>query len=105
MKSPRPAKGPQPPGHKPASELRLMSEAEATAFIVSFLTDGSRRTTQQVEEATNSQGVQCPDSPVKFLMKLQLRGLIDGELDPKARGWVWWIPAERHVDAVTGRSR
>ena len=99
------AKGRRPPESKSTSERRVMSEAEATAFIVSFLTDGSRRTTQQVEDATNSQGVQCPDSPVKFLMKLQLRGLIDGELDPKARGWVWWIPAERHVDAVTRRPR
>jgi hypothetical protein len=75
------------------SGRRVMSDAEATAFILSFLAGGARRTTAEVEAATNSQGVQCPDSPVKFLMKLQLRRVIDGEIDPKARGWVWWIPS------------
>lgn len=73
------------------SERRVMSEDEATAFILRFLEGGARHSTQEVESATNAQGVQCPDSPVKFLMKMQLRGLIDGELDPKARGWVWWV--------------
>ena len=73
------------------SERRVMGEAEASAFILRFLADGSKRSTQEVEGATNAEGVQCPDSPVKFLMKLQLRGLIEGELDPKARGWVWWV--------------
>jgi len=72
------------------SERRVMSEGEANAFILTFLADGRRRSTLEVETATNASGVQCPDSPAKFLMKMQLRGLIDGELDPKARGWVWW---------------
>lgn len=84
------------------SERRVMSDAEATAFILSFLADGARRTTQEVEGATSSQGVQCPDSPVKFLMKLQLKHLIDGELDTKARTFVWWIPPPRRVAAVRG---
>lgn len=72
------------------SERRVMSEDEATAFILRFLSDGARRSTQEVEGATNAEGVQCPDSPVKFLMKMQLRGLIEGEIDPRARGWAWW---------------
>lgn len=72
------------------SERRVMSEAEASAFILALLKDGRRRTTQQVEAATNALGVQCPDSPARFLMKLQLKGLIEGQLDPAARGWVWW---------------
>lgn len=72
------------------SERRVMSEGEANAFILTFLADGKRRSTGEVETATNGAGVQCPDSPAKFLVKMQLRGLIDGELDPKARGWVWW---------------
>ena len=72
------------------SERRVMSEGGANAFILKFLADGRRRSTLEVESATNAGGVQCPDSPAKFLMKMQLRGLIDGELDPKARGWVWW---------------
>ncbi len=72
------------------SQRQVMSEGEANAFILKFLQDGSRRSTLEVEAATNAGGVQCPDSPAKFLMKMQLRGLIDGELDPKARGWVWW---------------
>ena len=75
------------------SERRVMSEGEASQFILKFLADGKRRSTQEVEGATNADGVQCPDSPVKFLMKLQLRGLIEGELDPKARGYVWWKAA------------
>ncbi len=76
------------------SERRVMAEGEAEAFILNFLADGSRRTTQEVEAATSGEGVQCPDSPVKFLMKLQLRGRIEGELDPQARGWVWWRAAK-----------
>jgi hypothetical protein len=84
------------------SERRIMNDAEATAFILAFLADGSRRTTQEVEAATASEGVQCPDSPVKFLMKLQLRHLIDGELDTSVRTFVWWIPPARRVSAVHG---
>jgi len=84
------------------SGRRVMSDSEATAFIMSFLADGSRRTTQEVEAATTSEGVQCPDSPVKFLMKLQLKHFIDGELDTKVRTFVWWIPPERRVSTVRG---
>jgi hypothetical protein len=73
------------------SDRRVMGEAEANAFILEFLADGRRRSTLEVEAATNAGGVQCPDSPAKFLMKMQLRGLIEGELDAKARGWVWWL--------------
>ena len=75
------------------SERRVMGDAEAEAFIMRFLADGRRHPTQEVEAATNGEGVQCPDSPVKFLMKMQLRGKIEGEMDPKARGWVWWVRA------------
>ncbi|HEX9710704.1 MAG TPA: hypothetical protein VGB42_12165 [Candidatus Thermoplasmatota archaeon] len=71
-------------------ERRVMGEGEAESFILALLADGRRRTTQEVEAATSGEGVQCPDSPVKFLMKMQLRGRIEGEMDPKARGWVWW---------------
>ena len=70
---------------------RVMSEGEANAFILKFLADGKRRSTTEVEAATNGGGVQCPDSPAKFLMKMMMRGLIEGELDPKARGYVWWV--------------
>ncbi len=72
------------------SDRRVMSEEEASGFILRFLGDGRRHSTAEVETATSSGGVQCPDSPAKFLMKMQLRGLIEGELDPAARGWVWW---------------
>jgi hypothetical protein len=75
------------------SERRVMGDGEAEAFILQFLADGQRHTTQEVEAATNGQGVQCPDSPVKFLMKMQLRGRIEGQMDPRARGWVWWRAA------------
>lgn len=80
-------------GVSPIPDRRVMSEEEAEAFILELLADGQRHTTQQVESATSGEGVQCPDSPVKFLMKLQLRGRIEGELDPAARGWVWWRAA------------
>ena len=73
------------------SERRVMTEGEASAFILKFLAGGRRRSTAEVEAATSGEGVQCPDSPAKFLMKMQLRGLIEGQLDPKARGYVWWI--------------
>lgn len=72
------------------SQRRVMSEAEASVFILRLLKDGARRTTQEVEAATNALAVQCPDSPARFLMKLQLKGLIEGQLDASARGWVWW---------------
>ena len=73
------------------SQRRVMSEGEANAFILGFLADGRRRSTLEVEAATNALSVQCPDSPAKFLMKMHLRGLIEGELDATARGWVWWV--------------
>ncbi len=72
------------------AQRRVMGEGEAEAFILDLLSDGRRRSTQEVEDATNAGGVQCPDSPVRFLMKMQLRGRILGEMDKAARGWVWW---------------
>ncbi len=72
------------------SKRRVMAEGEAESFILELLSDGRRRTTQEVEIATNGHGVQCPDSPVKFLMKMQLAGKIEAEVDADARGWVWW---------------
>jgi hypothetical protein len=72
------------------SQRRVMAEGEAESFILELLSDGRRRTTQEVEVATNGQGVQCPDSPVKFLIRMQLAGKIEGEMDARARGWAWW---------------
>lgn len=83
------------------TERRVMGEAEATEFILRFLSDGARRSTQEVEGATTQKGVQCPDSPARFLMKLQLRGLIEGELDARARGWVWWMPTDGAATRAT----
>ena len=39
-------------------------------------------------------GYRCPDDLAKTLSKLRKAGLIKGEIDMEAGGWVWWADGE-----------
>lgn len=69
-----------------------MDVQEAERFVLRFLDDGRRHTTQEVDAATRAVGKRCPDSTVRFLSKLRLRGHIEGELSLPHRTWLWWLP-------------
>lgn len=71
---------------------REMTPAEAQRFVVGLLSDGAKRTTQQVDAASAAAGKRCPDATVRFLAKLRLRGVVEGELSAPHRTWLWWLP-------------
>jgi len=39
-------------------------------------------------------GYRCPDDIAKTLSKLRKAGLIRGEIDMEAGGWLWWADEE-----------
>lgn len=71
-----------------------MSLQEAERFVLDFLDDGRKHTTQEVDAASRREGKRCPDATVRFLAKLRLRGKIDGELSMPHRTWLWWLPGQ-----------
>jgi len=36
-------------------------------------------------------GYRCPDDLAKTLSKLRKTGLVRGEIDMEAGGWLWWV--------------
>jgi hypothetical protein len=75
-----------------ARSRQVMTEEEAQRFVLGFLADGRKHTTEEVDGASAASGKRCPDATVRFLAKLRLRGLILGELSLAHRSWLWWRP-------------
>lgn len=71
--------------------LTEMSAGEAEAFVVSYLRSRGRLTTRDFEEEASRRGKVCPDGTARFLMKMKLRGIINGEVSIRRKGWVWWV--------------
>jgi hypothetical protein len=87
--------GPEEPGERPtAAAQRELSFPEAERFILGLLKERGPMTTQQIQSATQSKGVRCPDSSVRFLSKLRMRRSIVGTVDRKRGTWVWWLPGQ-----------
>ncbi|MBW3582787.1 MAG: hypothetical protein KY455_06775 [Euryarchaeota archaeon] len=75
-----------------AGARREMAPEEAERFILGLLSDGRKRTTQEVDRASAEAGKRCPDATVRFLSKLRLQGKIEGEFSLPHRTWLWWHP-------------
>ncbi|MCK4717493.1 MAG: hypothetical protein KAT70_02395 [Thermoplasmata archaeon] len=72
--------------------MKEMTDSVAEAFIINALKEAKRPLlTREIEERTRAAEEQCPDSAVRFLNKLRLKGAIKGELSIEKRGWVWWV--------------
>jgi replication fork clamp-binding protein CrfC len=46
---------------------------------------------RRLEEALN---YRCPDDLAKTLSKMRKAGLVKGEIDLEAGGWMWWADEE-----------
>ena len=96
--------GPDEPGERRARgegdggaagpSRRELSFPEAERLIVALLRDRGPLTTQQIQSSTLSVGVRCPDSTVRFLTKLRMRGTVQGTVDRRRGTWVWWLPGQ-----------
>ena len=74
--------------------METLSEAEAERLVIELLGTRGPLTTQEITEATQDQGVRCPDAPVRFLTKLRVKGVIDGTVDRSRGTWTWSLPRE-----------
>ncbi len=74
--------------------VRALGKEEAEAFIVGLLGNGRQWTTREIDAMALAQGVQCPDSTVRFLSRLRRRGRIEGQMSVQHKSWLWWLPAQ-----------
>jgi predicted transcriptional regulator len=73
-------------------DTRRLEEDEAVQIIVGILKEAETPlTTRQVQEGTQKRMVRCPDTTIVFLNRLRKKGVIKGERNKEARGWVWWV--------------
>ncbi|MBD3207003.1 hypothetical protein GF319_11765 [Candidatus Bathyarchaeota archaeon] len=73
-------------------DTRRLEGDEATKTIVEILEQAEEPlTTRQVQEETQKRMVRCPDTTIVFLNRLRQKGVIHGERNKKARGWIWWV--------------
>jgi hypothetical protein len=73
-------------------ENRRLKGKEAVELIIQLLREAGRPlTTREVQEENQKKLVRCQDSTIVFLNNLRLRGLIQGEMPKKRRGWIWWV--------------
>lgn len=78
--------------NKPASKLKH----EVERFVIQLLRDRGPMTTRDLRAALDTENVQCPDEPVRYLNRLRVKGKIQGEASVAHKGWVWW--ASRVID-------
>lgn len=73
-------------------DIRRLEGDEATKTIVKILKQADEPlTTRQVQEETQKRMVRCPDTTIVFLNRLRQKGVIHGERNKEARGWIWWV--------------
>ena len=70
---------------------RILSYQAARDRIVNLLKERGPLTTREIVELSRRDRVQCPDGPVKFLVRLRAEDVIKGEVSMIHKGWVWWI--------------
>jgi hypothetical protein len=76
------------------SKLAEMTDEEAEAQVLGVLKAHGRMTTKDLEKEVRRTGKRCPDSAVRFLMRLRTGGKIRGEVVIDKGGWIWWVEEE-----------
>jgi hypothetical protein len=71
----------------------VMTGSEAEAFVIGILKDQGPLSTMEIERIASMDRKRCPDQTVIFLMKMQGKGLIEGEVSIEKRGWMWRVPS------------
>ena len=70
---------------------REMTQNEAEEFVLELLKKQGPMTTAEIEAAAMDQSLECPDSVVRFLSRMKMKGLIGGKLSMEHRGWLWYL--------------
>ncbi len=72
--------------------LKKLGERKAIELVLSILKETKKPlTTREIEEKIRKRRVSCPDKTPIFLNRLRLKGIIEGQLSPERRGWIWSI--------------
>ena len=71
--------------------INSIKNDEVQGYIIQLLGRGRKMTTKEIIASAESDGLTCPDEPVRFLNKLRIKGEIKGEVSLKHKGWVWWV--------------
>ena len=77
--------------------VKVMSEREAEAFVISLLRENGPLTTMEIEQFSRRKERRCPDQTVLFLAKMRNKGLIEGEASVEKRGWLWRVPQSAYT--------
>jgi hypothetical protein len=72
-------------------ELSSKSTSEVEHYVIKLLTQNRKLTTSEIVAQAELDGVSCPDEPVRFLNRLRLQGVIQGQLSLEHKGWLWWV--------------
>jgi len=72
-------------------QIQPGSMGDMERYIVKLLEISGKLTTREVQARVESEGMRCPDEPVRFLNRLRMKGVIKGEVSVERRGWLWWI--------------
>lgn len=67
---------------------------DAVALIWEALGDDKVTTREAADRLDHLFGYRCPDDLAKTLSKLRKAGLVKGEIDMDAGGWLWWADGE-----------
>jgi protoporphyrinogen oxidase len=77
------------------SKLAEMTDEEAEAHVLKVLQGRGKMTTKDLEMEVQRTGKRCPDSAVRFLMRLKTAGKIKGEVSVQKGGWLWWVEEKK----------
>ena len=73
-------------------DARRVEGQEAVDVILDILRNaGNPLSTREIQGETQKRLVRCPDSTIVFLIRLRLKGVINGERSKERRGWIWWV--------------
>ncbi|MCL2318329.1 MAG: hypothetical protein FWC44_04700 [Methanomassiliicoccaceae archaeon] len=67
---------------------------DVVALIWKALGNDRITTREATERLEHLFGYRCPDDLAKTLSKLRKAGLVKGEIDMEAGGWMWWADDE-----------
>jgi hypothetical protein len=67
---------------------------DVVALIWEALGNDKITTREAADRLEHLFGYRCPDDLAKTLSKLRKAGLVKGEIDMDAGGWLWWADGE-----------
>jgi len=70
--------------------LLEMTDEDAESQVLTVLRTRGKMTTRELELEVQKTGKRCPDSAVRFLMRLKTSGKIKGQVSVDKGGWLWW---------------